>query len=97
MNCHILDNGMPWMRIGPVLTAIGSKPLREFQWGKSHIPHTREAYIRNKLRNPKIFETPENPKKMPRFSLTEQDIQDLTVFLLSLKSSSAQLQLARGH
>ncbi|RMF58507.1 MAG: hypothetical protein D6748_08550, partial [Calditrichaeota bacterium] len=86
MNCHLLNTGTPWMRIGPVLSKIGDKSPSEFDFGKSDIPRTRENYIFEKIRNPRAFATLEHPQKMPLFPLNNHDIFDLTIFLNSLNS-----------
>jgi len=85
-NCHILNNNIPWMRIGPRLDLVGEKPLQEFNFGNSQIPHTREDYIFRKIQNPREFTTPSNPQKMPLFNLNNHDIYDLTLLLLSFNS-----------
>ncbi len=84
VNCHLLNNGIPWLRLGPRLTNIGDKAPSEFQFGNSDIPRQREEYILEKIRNPRAFATPDHPQKMPRFSLGNLDAYDLTIFLNSL-------------
>jgi len=85
-NCHILDNGIPWMRIGPRLDLEGEKPLAEFDFAHSSIPRTRADYIFRKIQNPQEFALPEAPQKMPLFNLNNRDIYDLTILLLSFNS-----------
>lgn len=85
-NCHMFNNNLPWMRIGPRLDLEGEKPISEFDFGNVETPRTREDYIFKKIQNPRLFSTPENPQKMPLFSLTKQDAYDLTLLLLSFNS-----------
>ncbi len=86
-NCHFLDNGMEWMRLGPKLTYIGEKPVEAFDFGETDFSRTREEYIFQKIRTPKIFATPKNPQKMPQFFLSDRDAYDLTLMLLSFTSN----------
>lgn len=87
-NCHILDNEIKWMQIGPRLSLIGQKKLKEIDFGNSDIPRTLPDYLFEKIRNPQAFATAGHPQKMPHFNLTNQEIFDLTIFLLSLRSDS---------
>ncbi|HDL17431.1 MAG TPA: c-type cytochrome [Bacteroidetes bacterium] len=84
------------MRIGPKLSDIGDKPLSEFDFGHSQIPGTRGAYIFEKIKNPRAFATADHPQKMPLFKLTNSDIYDLTLLLLSFnqKKISSPLFMA---
>jgi len=86
-NCHDLQGSDDWLELGPVLTKLGDKSSDEINFGSSAIPHTLPDYIFEKIRNPKAFATPTNLMKMPSYELSNQDMKDMTLALLSLTST----------
>ena len=49
--CHEINGMDKGDRIGPELSAFGSKQIRELEFGDSHLPHTWESWARNKLKD----------------------------------------------
>ena len=86
-SCHALEgfDGNP--PIGPDLSKIGSKPIAQFGFGHEKIPHTRYAWIKNHLENPRRWDKGgtkpfKDITRMPNFYLKEDEIQAMTVTLL---------------
>ncbi|HEV2113827.1 MAG TPA: c-type cytochrome [Terriglobales bacterium] len=77
--CHRINGVSPPEAFGPDLSRIGSKPL--FQVGFLRgMPETLPDYISGKIHDPRAF----GPAlKMPKFSLTEPQIEALTTALLA--------------
>jgi mono/diheme cytochrome c family protein len=71
-------------RIGVELTTFGQKGLEELFFGNhTDIPITWRDWTYNKLKTPRTYETERIDQLMPQFSLDEEDIQSLLVFLAS--------------
>lgn len=92
-NCHGTveaaagwQNG--WQQIGPDLSRIGSKPVNEITFGESPIPRTLPDYLFEKIRNPQAFATAENPLKMPQYRLSDKQISDIVLALLSFTADT---------
>ena len=97
--CHaIKDVGQT---VSQDLTEVGSKSylLMEADFEMMDPPHDRIHWLMTKLRNPRTLnpgvpterlppgEEEVFPSAMPRFGLAEDEVQALTVYLLSLKAS----------
>ena len=81
--CHSLSGIHHAEEMGPDLSFVGSKSLYEIDFGKSDIEQTLPSYISTKLRHPRVF-SPE--MKMPDFEFTDEQVQAITVALLSNSS-----------
>lgn len=77
--CHLINGVNPPEGFAPDLSRIGSKPL--FQVGFLRgMPETLPDYISGKIRDPRAF----GPAlKMPRFMLTDGQVEALTTALLA--------------
>lgn len=79
--CHMVE-GVGGM-IGPDLSGIASAPLREpDRWPSV------EAYLRESIVEPQAYLVPRYPPDMPtaeRLGLSDQDIDDLVGYLLTLR------------
>lgn len=77
--CHRINGLAPPEGFAPDLSRIGSKPL--FQVGFLRgMPETLPDYISGKIRDPRAF----GPAlKMPRFTLTDNQVEALTTALLA--------------
>jgi mono/diheme cytochrome c family protein len=82
--CHNIPGMEQESRIGVELTVFGQKPLEELFFGNhTDIPNTWTNWTYNKLKTPRTYETERIEQLMPQFSLDDEDIQALLVFLKS--------------
>ncbi|GJL78142.1 MAG: hypothetical protein NPINA01_11310 [Nitrospinaceae bacterium] len=79
--CHDIKGMESEGRIGPELSFFGRKLILELEFGDSHIPHTWEAWVRNKLKKPDSYKTERVLDKMPNFHLEADEIDALVVLL----------------
>lgn len=83
-NCHgLLEETGWWRKIGPEFTTIGAKPISEINFGNSKVSRTIPDYIFEKIRNPQTYATPDNFMKMPQYDLSNEEIRDIVLSLLS--------------
>lgn len=82
--CHNIPGMEQESRIGVELTVFGQKGLEELFFGnRTDIPVTWYDWSYNKIKTPRIYETERIEQLMPQFSLDDEDIQALLVFLKS--------------
>jgi mono/diheme cytochrome c family protein len=82
--CHNVPGMEQESRIGVELTVFGQKPLEELFFGNhTDIPITWYNWAYNKIKTPRTYETERIEQLMPQFSLDDEDIQALLVFLKS--------------
>jgi mono/diheme cytochrome c family protein len=82
--CHAIPGMEQESRIGVELTVFGQKPLEELFFGNhTDIPETWRDWTYNKIKTPRTYETERIEQLMPQFSLDDEDIQALLVFLTS--------------
>lgn len=89
-NCHLYEGEQEWLQLGPILTTIGDKKTEDINFGDSKIDRTLPEYIFAKIKQPQLFATAENPQKMPVYHLTDEQVKDLTVALLSFNSEKVK-------
>ncbi|MEN8190884.1 MAG: c-type cytochrome, partial [Thermodesulfobacteriota bacterium] len=83
--CHSIENfGLGYN--APVHDGIGSKRVDELVFGDTKIDKKLTDWLLLKVQNPRAFNTKEMPTLMPNFGLSEEQAEDLLVFLLSLRS-----------
>jgi len=83
--CHKIE-GLPYgFPRSPEHTGFADKGMEMFDFGHvKDIPQTRAAWTAKKLAVPRAFSTETIQLEMPDFALSEDEICDLRVFLLSL-------------
>lgn len=82
--CHNIPGMEQESRIGVELTVFGEKGLEELFFGNhTDIPETWYDWTYNKIKTPRTYETERIEQLMPQFSLDDEDIQALLVFLKS--------------
>ncbi|MGH7197524.1 MAG: c-type cytochrome [Candidatus Omnitrophota bacterium] len=100
-SCHAIkgfENAKP---IGTELTHEGSKDIHQFDFGFVHgIDHTRHAWLVQKFREPRIFDEGKvkgyyEKLRMPQFNFTDEDIDALTTFMLSLTEEAVPLEMQK--
>jgi len=95
--CHDIKGFETTKPIGTELTAEGSKPLHQLDFGHVHeVPHTRQDWIYNKVMRPRMWdEGKEEVKdynellKMPNFGLSEREAQAVTANVMGFTKESA--------
>lgn len=86
-NCHgLLEHTGWWRKIGPDFSKIGDRPVEEINFGNTKVPRTLPDYIFEKIRNPQAYATPESFMKMPKYDLSNEQIKDAVLSLLSFNS-----------
>lgn len=80
-NCHEIRGFEKEGKIGPDLTAVGSKPLEQFDFGQTQIERTRTTWLATKLKTPRVFSS---DLKMPDYQVEPSEIESLTAVLLGL-------------
>ncbi len=98
--CHDIGGLETARKIGAVLTEEGSKPESRFDFGFAPIEHTREAFFRQKLADPRAFDegkvkAPLEKLKMPKFDLTPEQVDLLTLHLVSQTKHSVPMERQR--
>ncbi|MGR3218368.1 MAG: c-type cytochrome [Candidatus Anammoxibacter sp.] len=103
-SCHKIKGMEGVGRIGVELSKIGSKSIHFLDFGvleheilheiglkhgDENVALTRRAWIKTKLREPRIFDKgrykkPKDKLRMPNFELNEEEIHALSIFLISL-------------
>lgn len=82
--CHNIPGMEQESRIGVELTVFGQKGLEELFFGNhTDIPETWYDWTYNKIKTPRTYETERIEQLMPQFSLDDEDVQSLLVFLKS--------------
>ncbi len=79
--CHEIPGFEKEGKIGADLTRIGAKPLERFDFTGLKIEHDRAAWLRTKVKTPRVFV---GDLRMPDYHLTDQQAQGLTTFLVGL-------------
>jgi len=98
--CHTISGFEKASKIGTELTEEGSKDVHSFDFGFEPIEETRQAWLFQKLKDPRVFDrgrvkTREEKLRMPHFSFTDEEAEALTTFLLSLKKSEVPESLTK--
>ncbi len=98
--CHSIKGFEGVKPIGAELTNEGGKDIHQFDFGFIDIPHTRQDFIRQKLKDPRIFDhgkvkTYYDKLRMPQFNFTKEQIDALTVFVLSLTEEQIPLEMQK--
>ncbi len=89
-SCHAVPGHEGPNRIGPELTGEANKSLHKFNFNFAHIPHTRQDFIGNKLRQPGLYDLGLakgylEKLRMPKLNLTREERDRLTTHVMSLK------------
>ncbi len=77
--CHVIPGFENAQQIGTDLTEEGSKLITRFDFGFVDIEHSKEEWIYNKLKTPRIFDDGkvklfDEKLKMPDFSLSDEKV-----------------------
>lgn len=86
-SCHKITGFENEKPIGPDLTEEGSKSIERLDFGFIHIDHTKNAWLKQKLADPRIFDKGKSlehldKNKMPNFHFTDDETDAITTALL---------------
>lgn len=97
--CHDIKGFETAKPIGTELTEEAAKDIHKFSFGFVHdIPHTKQAWFAQKLKEPRIFdkgrELPYLERlRMPNFDFTDEQTESLVTFLLSTQKSQIPMEM----
>ncbi len=80
--CHSLSGIASGEETGPSLANMRKKPLYQLEFGLKEIPHTREHYVYEKIKDPGGFL---DNARMPAFVFDDQQVLAITTALLSFQ------------
>ena len=94
--CHEIPGFEGAKPIGTELTAIGAKPLHQFDFGFLHIEHSRYAWWTQKMSDPRSFDrhkelAPDALLRMPNFGFTDQQVEAVVTALAGFTEADADL------
>jgi mono/diheme cytochrome c family protein len=75
------------------LSDFGKKPLSQIDFGDTNVPHTWDDWVRNKLKNSRVFQTDRIIQKMPVFAFSDEEIEMLRMLLKSFQKQG----VAKDH
>jgi len=81
--CHLIPGMEKEGRVSVSLSNFGRKRVEEMDFGDTKVEHTWHDWIKNKLKNSRVFQTDRIIQKMPVFSFTDDEIELLSIFLRS--------------
>lgn len=89
-SCHMIDGHEGYNRIGPSLEEKGTQGLHMLSFGQVDIPHTRQHFIDQKLKQPGIYDKGQvngylENLRMPKPNLNDQQRESVVTFVLSLR------------
>jgi mono/diheme cytochrome c family protein len=98
--CHNIKGFEDSKPIGTELSDHGRKNIHQLDFGLTDIEETRDSWFRQKLKNPRIFDDGKvkdyyEKLRMPNFNFTDEQVETLTTFLLSLTKEDIPLSMQR--
>lgn len=85
--CHDIAGFEDAQKIGVDLSTWGSKMVTRLDFGYIDIPHTRRAWLENKLKNPRSYDrgkvkSPPEKLRMGYFGFTDEEVESLVTQVL---------------
>lgn len=98
--CHNIKGFEDAKPIGADLSDEGRKDIHQFDFGFTTIDRSRQAFIVQKLKEPRIFDQGKEKAyydklRMPQFNFNDEEIEALTTFILSLSEEQIPLQIQK--
>lgn len=98
--CHAIKGFEDSKPIGADLSNEGRKDIHQFDFGFVDMDHSRHAFIMQKLKDPRIFDEGKERSyydklRMPQFNFSDEEIDALTTFVLSLSQEQIPLQMQK--
>ena len=102
--CHMIQGFENAQRIGTELSTWATKRVSQLDFGfteESEIPHTHEAFLANKLMNPRIWDKDkvvafQDKLKMPNFYLNDEDREAIMTAVLGLTGTYVPDEMTAG-
>ena len=99
-SCHTIKGFEDAKPIGTELTKEGSKDIHQLDFGFVHLEHTRHAWLTQKLKDTRIFDKGRvkgyyEKLRMPQFNFTDEEVEELTTFILSLTEDPIPQEMRR--
>lgn len=99
-SCHTIKGFEEAKPIGTELSNEGRKDLHQLDFGFVHIPHTRHDWFTQKLKDTRIFDEGKDKSyydklRMPLFNFTDEQIDDLATWILSLNEEQIPLEMQK--
>ncbi len=96
--CHNIPKFEDAQPIGTELTEAGTKLISQLDFGFVNIEHSRHAWYEQKLKDPRIFDVgrvkrPEELLKMPNFHFTDDNVNSITMVLMSMVKDKVPLEM----
>jgi mono/diheme cytochrome c family protein/uncharacterized coiled-coil protein SlyX len=83
--CHNIQGAEKFGKVSVDLSDFGKKPLSQIDFGDTNVPHTWDDWVRNKLKNSRVFQTDRIIQKMPVFAFSDAEIEMLRMLLKSFQ------------
>jgi len=101
--CHEIKGFDNAKSIGTELSEWGSKPISKLDFGLLEMEHTRIDFLKQKLHAPRSYDTgrigltrsPQELLKMPKFNLTEDQIDQIVTFVSGMTDEKLTAQEPR--
>jgi mono/diheme cytochrome c family protein len=98
--CHLIQGYENAKGIGTSLTEEGSKKTTKFDFGFVDIEHSVPAYISQKLKEPRSFDTDREKRwdeklMMPNFQFNDDEVQAITMLILGLTNEKVPIEAQR--
>lgn len=102
--CHDIQGFENAKPIGAELSEWGSKPVSKLDFGLLTIEHDRIAWLEQKLRAPRSYDlgrigvtrTPQEHLKMPKFNLTDEQIDQIITFVSGMTDEKLTFEEPRS-
>lgn len=82
LGCHQIRGNADPAKVGISVADVADKRMEELPFGTSTVPHTKWDWIANKIATPSIYKTEDMPMSMPDYNLSNEEVEQLTVFYL---------------
>ena len=83
--CHNIKGTEREGKVSVDLSDFGRKLVEQMDFGDTKVPHTWDDWVRNKLKDSRVFQTDRIVQKMPVFSFSDEEIETLRMLLKSFQ------------
>lgn len=86
--CHNIKGTEKEGKVSVELSAFGSKHIDQMDFGDTKIPRTWDDWVRNKLKDSRVFQTVRIIQRMPVYSFSDEEIESLRMLLKSFQKAA---------